>query len=441
MVSIIIDNGGTILGVVTEVHVRTARFLQVHQILAMVGVIGVIGIIHGLADAHAAGIVGEGDTLAGVFHSTQLATLFPGIVPGAVREGIANSVVGVGDTIVRSQLIFPIAVVGVVIRTQNGGGRITVFIACSGEGVVLLIDDVAAPVVFKRPGGAAAAAGNGIEGIVGADQLAQEIVLVGGHDAVPGNGSDIAVVVVGIGEVFGVISATLGDGSDEGSGGVFLRAREIGVGSSVGSAVHLDSTGSQAPQIIIGVYDFGIIPFQIGEAIADLGGLALDIIGEIGAIEIKASGNPLLEGFGLTEFIVGETGVVKMAAVFQSGDLVGAVGHVKFADGHTIQVLIRHLGDLAVGSVIVYVTVFRIGVIAHALQPLECIVGVHYLAAVAEGRFLQGVIVIIFFVKRRMEVLFLAGSHKRTGHPVTPDGLSCLLHNAKSCYFFSCLKI
>ena len=56
MVSIIIDNGGMILGVVIEVHIRSAGFLQVHQILTVVGVIGVIGIIHGLADTHAAGV-------------------------------------------------------------------------------------------------------------------------------------------------------------------------------------------------------------------------------------------------------------------------------------------------------------------------------------------------------------------------------------------------
>ena len=60
-----------------------------------------------------------------------------------------------------------------------------------------------------------------------------------------------------------------------------------------------------------------------------------------------------------------------MAAVFQSGDLAGAVGHVKFADGHTIQVLIRHLGDLAVGGLIVYVTILCIAVIAHAFDLLN----------------------------------------------------------------------
>jgi len=290
-------------------HIRAARFLQVHQILAMVGVIGVIRPVYRFADAHAAGIVSKRYTLIALFHAAELAALFPGIVPGAVREGIADSIISIRDTIVRSQLILPIAVVGVGIRTQNGGGRIAVFIACCGKGVVLLIDDVAAPVVFEGPGGAAAAAGNGVEGIIGTDELAQGIVLVGGHHTIAGNGSDIAVVVVSVNEVFGVISAALGDGSDEGSGGVFLRAREIGVGSGIGSAVHFDSTGSQAPQVIIGVYDLGIIPFQIGEAIADLGGFAFDIIGEVGVVEIEASGNPFLEGFGLAEFIVGETGV------------------------------------------------------------------------------------------------------------------------------------
>ena len=153
MIAVIIYNRGAVLSVVVEMHIRAARFLQVHQILTVVGVIGVIGIIDGFTDTHAAGVVGEGDTLAGILHPAKLATLFPGIAPGTVAEGIADSVVGIGDTIVRSQLILPIAVVGVGIRTQNGGGGIAVFIAGSSEGIVLLIDDVAAPVVCKGPGG------------------------------------------------------------------------------------------------------------------------------------------------------------------------------------------------------------------------------------------------------------------------------------------------
>ena len=75
------------------------------------------------------------------------------------------------------------------------------------------------------------------------------------------------------------------------------------------NTVHLHSVGSQVAQIVVCIHDLGIIPFQIGEAIADLGGFAFDIIGEIGAVEIEASGNPLLEGFGLAEFVVGEAGV------------------------------------------------------------------------------------------------------------------------------------
>ena len=111
-----------------------------------------------------------------------------------------------------------------------------------------------------------------------------------------------------------------------------------------------------------------------------------------------------------------------MAAVFQRGDLAGAVGHVKFADGHTIQVLIRHLGDLAVGSIIVYVTILCIAVIAHALQPLEFVIGIFHLAAVAEGRFLQGIIVIVFVGGKGQNRIIFTGqkliAHLYGGRPV-----------------------
>ena len=42
----------------------------------MVGIVGVIGIIHGLADTRAAGVVGEGHSLAGIFHPAELAAFF-----------------------------------------------------------------------------------------------------------------------------------------------------------------------------------------------------------------------------------------------------------------------------------------------------------------------------------------------------------------------------
>jgi len=299
------------LSIVVEMHIRAAGFLQVHQILAMVGIVSVIGIIDGFTDTHTAGIVSKRYTLIALFHAAELAALFPGIVPGAVREGIADGIISIRDTIVRGELILPIVVVGVIVSAERSSRQIA-----GGESVIFLIENVPALVIGEGPGGAAAAAGNGVEGIVGTDELAQGIVLVGGHDTIPGNGSDIAVVVVGIDEVFGILAATLGNGSDEGSGGVFLRAREIGVGSSVGSAVHLDSTGSQAAQIVVCIHDLGIIPFLIAETIAQLRGLALDIIGEIGAVEIEASGHPLLEGLGLAEFIVGEAGDYKSEVFF-----------------------------------------------------------------------------------------------------------------------------
>ena len=65
---------------------------HVDDVLAMQGVVG-DGAAHGLADAQAIGVVKEGGRGAGFGHLLQLAALFPGVVPGAVGERIANGIV------------------------------------------------------------------------------------------------------------------------------------------------------------------------------------------------------------------------------------------------------------------------------------------------------------------------------------------------------------
>ena len=92
MIAIILDNRGAILSVVVEMHIRAAGLFEMDEVFAMVGIVGVIGIIDRFADTHAAGVVGEGDTLAGILHPAKLAALFPGVIPCSVGEVIADGI-------------------------------------------------------------------------------------------------------------------------------------------------------------------------------------------------------------------------------------------------------------------------------------------------------------------------------------------------------------
>ena len=141
-----LHNGRAILGIVPEVQ-GVAALGHVDDVLAMQGVVG-DGAAHGLADAQAIGVVKEGGSGAGFGHLLQLAALFPGVGPGAVSEGITDGIVGDGGAVVLGQLILPGGIVGVSDGLQHGAN------GAGGVGVALLVEDIAATVVFIGPGGA-----------------------------------------------------------------------------------------------------------------------------------------------------------------------------------------------------------------------------------------------------------------------------------------------
>ena len=200
---------------------------HVDDVLAMQGVVG-DGAAHGLADAQAIGVVKEGGRDAGFGHLLQLAALFPGVGPGAVGERIADGIIGDGGAVVLGQLILPGGIVGVSDGLQHGAN------GAGGVGVALLVEDIAATVVFIGPGGAGGA-GGGIGRIVDPNQLAQLVVDIGGLHAVPGDRSDIAYIIVSVGAGF----AGLAHGGNEASGVAgAIAASQVGIGGGIGLAAH-----------------------------------------------------------------------------------------------------------------------------------------------------------------------------------------------------------
>ena len=170
---------------------RIGTLGHVDDVLAMQGVVS-DGAAHSLADAQAIGVVKEGGRGAGFGHLLQLAALFPGVGPGAVGERIANGIAGDGGTVVLGQLILPGGIVGV------SDGLLYSANSASGVGIALLVEDIAATVVFIGPGGAGGA-GGGVGRIVDPNQLAQLVVDIGGDHVIVVDVGDDAYIILDVG--------------------------------------------------------------------------------------------------------------------------------------------------------------------------------------------------------------------------------------------------
>ena len=235
-----------------------AIFGHMHNVLAMQGVAGrlvanvarsVIVVHAGLLGAQSVFVVIVGDLIVAGFtkvplmRSAHLAAI-PGVVPGAVVDRIANRVIGNGRAVKRSQLILPVGIavgeyVGLDGSTNSAGS----------EGIRSLALDVAAQVIGIFPG-CTGGSGSGIIRIIGTDQLAQQIVLVGDSLAAVTDAGDVARIVVGIGQR----SAGLGNGLDKRrSAACSVTASQIAVSRGNISAARIDRTAGNTIQAIINI--------------------------------------------------------------------------------------------------------------------------------------------------------------------------------------------
>ncbi len=62
------------------------------------------------AGPHSVGVVGVGPGGPGLAHGGQLPAVLPGVGPGAIRQGVANSIVGNGVAVIGGKQVPPVAV-------------------------------------------------------------------------------------------------------------------------------------------------------------------------------------------------------------------------------------------------------------------------------------------------------------------------------------------
>lgn len=222
--------------------VAAARHM--HNVLTVKRVLGRTGGGSHFLHPQAILIVDEVDRFAALTHALQLTPLSPGIGPSAITQRIANGVVGDCRTIVRRQLVLPVGVtVGEAVRFERSTDR------TGGVGIGSLAQDVAAQIIGIQPSRAIAAC-RGVIGIVGTDQLAQQIVGIADRLDAVADAGDVARIVIGVGQR----RAGLGNGAHQrGSAASTMAASHIAIGRGDGRSACVHRTLGNTSDAIIGI--------------------------------------------------------------------------------------------------------------------------------------------------------------------------------------------
>lgn len=217
---------------------------HMHNVLAVQGILGRAGGGSCFLHPQAILVVGEADRFAALAHALQLTSLGPGISPGTVTYRIANGIVGDGCTIVRSQLVLPVGVtIGEAVRPDRSTDR------TDGVGIGSLAQNVAAQIIGIHPSRAIAAC-RGVIGIVGSDQLAQQIVGIADRLDAIADAGDVARIVIGVGQR----GTGLGNGLHQRRGAArAVAASQIAVSRGNAGAARIDSTTGDTAQTVIDI--------------------------------------------------------------------------------------------------------------------------------------------------------------------------------------------
>lgn len=187
-------------------------------------------------------IVGEADRFAALAHALQLAPLGPGIGPSAITQRIANGVVGDCRTIDGRQLVLPVRIAIAVAVGFHRRANSARCIRISG-----LAQDVAAQIIGIHPSRAIAAC-RGVIGIVGSDQLAQQIVGIADRLDTIADAGDVARIVIG------QHGTGLGNGLHQRRGAArAVAASQIAVNRGNAGAARIDSTTGDTAQTVIDI--------------------------------------------------------------------------------------------------------------------------------------------------------------------------------------------
>ena len=217
---------------------------HMHNVLAVQGILGRAGGGSCFLHPQAILVVGEADRFAALAHALQLAPLSPGIGPSAITQRIANGVVGDCRTIDGRQLVLPVRIAIAVAVGFHRRANSARCIRISG-----LAQDVAAQIIGIHPSRAIAAC-RGVIGIVGSDQLAQQIVGIADRLDAIADAGDVARIVIGIGQH----GTGLGNGLHQRRGAArAVAASQIAVSRGNAGAARIDSTTGDTAQTVIDI--------------------------------------------------------------------------------------------------------------------------------------------------------------------------------------------
>ena len=127
-----VDDGRLALRVVEEVQV-VGKLREVHDLLAVEGVVDRRA-AEVFAHAQAVGIVIKGNRVSQRRYAGKLPACTPDVGPVAVRQRVADGVVGDGCAVIRGELILPCGIVGIgdgfQRRAKRAGGIGVAALAC-----------------------------------------------------------------------------------------------------------------------------------------------------------------------------------------------------------------------------------------------------------------------------------------------------------------------
>ena len=397
------DLGRAALRVVEEVHhVLMRRFggvavvhRHVREQLAVQIVVRRFGVpvrLHHLLRAQAVVVVLECQRRALRAHALQLAARLPFIRPRAIVQRIAHSVVNNRDAVISSQLVLPVRVaVGIRNRLQS----FTQFIRNS-ICILRLVQDIAAPVVAVNPRRI-------LMRVIDTDKLTKCVINVSGGKTISRLTGDVATIIIGIGEVHGILTITLRNAA-------YQRGRCIlAVGSCARSVCILrrisarsigHSSAGNTVQLIVYVVHLrsiaAIIPYFRHSVVSIISILRLEVCISRCFIErlytilfIVFNQSTIFEIF----LSVALFGFIRTVSLVVTRSNRAAVGRIFHERGTTFRiVLIRESRRFVV-------------VIAYARNAIKVIIGVLYLAAVAILNFLKSALAVRAINIRRKRLI------------------------------------
>ena len=368
-------------------HVREQLAVQI-----VVRRFGVPVRLHHLLRAQAVVVVLECQRRALRAHALQLAARLPFIRPRAIVQRIAHSVVNNRDAVISSQLVLPVRVaVGIRNRLQS----FTQFIRNS-ICILRLVQDIAAPVVAVNPRRI-------LMRVIDTDKLTKCVINVSGGKTISRLTGDVATIIIGIGEVHGILTITLRNAA-------YQRGRCIlAVGSCARSVCILrrisarsigHSSAGNTVQLIVYVVHLrsiaAIIPYFRHSVVSIISILRLEVCISRCFIErlytilfIVFNQSTIFEIF----LSVALFGFIRTVSLVVTRSNRAAVGRIFHERGTTFRiVLIRESRRFVV-------------VIAYARNAIKVIIGVLYLAAVAILNFLKSALAVRAINIRRKRLI------------------------------------